>query len=198
MEGHHRSLLRSYDDDTAVFGYLSVVYWGHYSGQDKIPRAARALGKVRLAKEGTDREKNGRVERMRGVADLGLGTVAESIRQAAALADAGKYGDALKVLSTLAQLNFAFSSKVCAFLLPEQCGVVDSVIAAAHRQFRFEVDSGGYVRNNSANAANYTSYCAFLSREAQVLNNSGPTFMWRDTDNVLCKWRAVDIERALY
>src|SRR5438093_13525641 len=41
MENHHRFLLRSQDDESAVLGYLSVIYWGHYSGQDGIPRGAR-------------------------------------------------------------------------------------------------------------------------------------------------------------
>src|SRR5687768_14362380 len=33
MEDHHRQLLRSKDDAKAVVGYLSVLYWGHFSGQ---------------------------------------------------------------------------------------------------------------------------------------------------------------------
>lgn len=198
MEAHHRSLLRSDDDDKCVLGYLSVIYWGHYSGQDKIVRASRALGKVRLAKDGADRERKGKVERMRGVADVGVNIVAARIRQATALVDSGKYGDALRHLAKLPQLNFAFASKVCTFLLPEQCGVIDSVIADAHPKLGFQVDSEGYVRNNRTNATNYASYCEFLSREAQVLNISGPTFMWVHLDKSLCIWRAVDIERAIY
>ena len=43
MEDHHRALLRSPDDATAVFGYLSVIYWGHYSGQDGVVRGPRSL-----------------------------------------------------------------------------------------------------------------------------------------------------------
>jgi len=198
MENHHRFLLRSQDDESAVLGYLSVIYWGHYSGQDGIPRGARALGKVRLAEDGKDRHKNGKVERIRGVADIGIAVVAERIREATALVDLGKYANAMKVLFELPQLKFAFASKVCAFLLPEQCGVVDSIIADAHRQFGFEVDANGYVRNNSANASRYMTYCSFLSGQAEVLNSSGAAFMWRDLDGVLRTWRAVDIERAMY
>jgi hypothetical protein len=63
------------------------------------------------------------------------------------------------------QLKFAFASKVCAFILPEKCGVVDSVIVAAHPQLGFEVDPRGYVRKNKANADRYTEYCALLGSE---------------------------------
>jgi hypothetical protein len=198
MEDHHRALLRSPDDATAVFGYLSVIYWGHYSGQDGVVRGPRSLGKVLLAKDGMNRKRKGCIERVRGVADIGVSTVGERIRQATSLVDEGHFGDALKILSCMPQLNFAFASKVCAFLLPESCGVIDSVIAASYRRFGFEVDSGGYVRKNNTNATNYTSYCEFLSNEAQVLNLHGVAYMWRDLDGTLCPWRAVDVERALY
>ena len=73
MEDHHESLLRSQDDETAMLGYLSVIYWGHYSGKDGIHRSSRALERVRWAKDGKDRNKHGR---MRGVVDVGVAAVA--------------------------------------------------------------------------------------------------------------------------
>lgn len=198
MDDHHRSLLRSLDDDMCVLGYLSVIYWGHYSGQDQIIRAPRALGKVRLAKDGASTERHGEATRIRGVTELGVNTVAARIRAATVLVDRGSYGDALRLLVTLPQLQFAFASKVCAFLLPEQCGVIDSVIAAAHQEFGFDVDRNGYVRTNSKNVRSYNQYCAFLSNKAQALNAMGPQFQWRDLDGTLCRWRAADVERAMY
>jgi hypothetical protein len=184
MEKHHRRLLRSKDDADVVFGYLSVLYWGHYSGQDRRTRGARALARVRLA---TTR-----------VSDLGVPEVAARLRRAIELLDAAKPGEALVELSQLPQLKFAFASKVCAFILPEKCGVVDSVIANARRRFKFEVDRGGFVRKNSANAARYADYCAFLVRKASDLNARGQAFKWRDRDGTRCSWRAVDVERAMY
>ena len=62
----------------------------------------------------------------------------------------------------------------------------------------FERDPGGYVRKNKANADRYTTYCGFLTAEANKLNAKGGEFMWRDLDNRACPWRAVDIERAMY
>lgn len=198
MEDFNRALLRSQNDADSVLGYLSVVYWGHYTGQNQVVRSQRALGKVRLALDGKYRKRKGKLERMRGVVDLGASAVAKVIRQAATSVDNGQYGEALTTLSKLPQLNFAFSSKVCAFLAPEKCGVIDSVIAKKHTRLGFEVDASGYVRNKLTNAAKYTSYCALLKKEADALNASGAQFMWRDRNGTACRWRAVDVERALY
>ena len=57
MEDYHHKLLRSQNDNDSCLGYLSVVYWGHYSGQDQVVRSQRALGKVRLALHGKDRNR---------------------------------------------------------------------------------------------------------------------------------------------
>jgi hypothetical protein len=184
MEDHHRALLRSGDHAKAVVGYLSVLYWGHYSGQHQQSLRHRALAKVRLAKD--------------RVRLLGIPEVAARIREAVELVDTAEYGEALLELSQLPQLKFAFASKVCAFILPEKCGVIDSVIAAAHRRFDFALDPRGYVRKNAANADRYARYCSFLATKASDLNSRGQTFKWRDRDGTRCKWRAVDVERAMY
>ncbi len=52
MDRHHHELLTSLDDTKAVLGYLSVVFWGHFSGKDGVPRASRAHAKVGLAIRG--------------------------------------------------------------------------------------------------------------------------------------------------
>lgn len=184
VEDHHRRLLRSSGDARAVVGYLSVLYWGHSSGKHQRSLRPRALARVRLAQT--------------VVGHLGVSTVAARIRKAVDLVDAGHYGEALIELSHLPQLKFAFASKVCAFILPEQCGVIDSVIATAHRQFGFALDPGGYVRTNAANARRYTKYCAFLATVSSDLNAKGHAFKWRDRDGTRRPWRAVDVERAMY
>ena len=199
MEKYHHELLRSADDTKVLMGYLSVLYWGHYSGQDQVHRAPRALGEVRLAIHGADRRrKNGRIERLRGINDLGVNAVSAGIRNAVSKIDAGRYGEALTELSRLPQLNFAFSSKMCAFISPEKCGVIDSVIATRYPQFGFQTDPQGFVRNNKENARRYTSYCEYLGNEAKALNAQGEGFMWKDSNGAPYSWRAVDVERAMY
>ena len=71
---------------------------------------------------------------------------------------------------------------LCAFILPESCGVIDSVIAAAYPHLGFERDPGGYVKNNKTNADRDMKQCEFLAAEASKLNAKGHDFMWRDLD----------------
>ena len=49
MDCHHNGLLVSAENGKIVLGYLSTIFWGYYSGQDRVLRPARAQGKARLA-----------------------------------------------------------------------------------------------------------------------------------------------------
>jgi hypothetical protein len=46
MDRFHYINLNSPSSTRVVGAYLSVIYWGHYSGTAGIVRAARALSKV--------------------------------------------------------------------------------------------------------------------------------------------------------
>jgi hypothetical protein len=100
--------------------------------------------------------------------------------------------------SCLPQLGPVFASKVCAFLAPAKCGVIDSIIASKYPQFGFSIDSKGYVKGTATNIRHYDSYCAFLRDQAQDLNRAGDDFLWKDRDNTSQRWRAVDVERAIF
>lgn len=94
METHHRQLLRSNDGANVVFGYLSVLFWGHSSGQNPTKSLGpKALSRVQMA----ELKVNG----------LGVDEAAEHIRRAARLVDGGEGGAALLELSNLPQLGFA-------------------------------------------------------------------------------------------
>lgn len=198
LEEHHYNLLRSANDKKAILGYLSVVYWGHYSGKNGIPRGSRALARVRLAHFGAFRLRNGSRERINGVEDIGLAACAQLIGRAAIHVDAGRCGEALRTLCDLPGLQFAFASKVVAFLLPDRCGVIDSVIAEKCPGLGFVVDRNGYIRNNGRNANAYETYCATLVEKALALNALGEKFQWTDRDGKKYSWRAIDVERAIY
>ena len=188
MDNHHRDLLTSPDNVRTVMGYLSTIFWGHFSGQDGRTRAARAQAK---AKHALNQIKNGRGGGIKGAAD--------TIRRAHTLIESDRYGDAVKLLSSsLPQLGPVFASKVCAFLVPAKCGVIDSIIASKYPQFGFSVDGKGYVKGTATNMKHYDSYCAFLRERAQDLNRAGDGFLWRDRDNTSQRWRAVDVERAIF
>ncbi|QTC00858.1 hypothetical protein JYG33_05155 [Alcaligenes sp. SORT26] len=190
-------LLRSEEDSQAVIGYASVLFWGHVSGQDGRLRAPRAHGRVRLALNGRDRTHRGSIQRMRGVSDFGIDVVAAHIREATQSIAANDYAWALQALNNIPQLQIAFSSKLCAFIDPTKCGVVDSVIADKFPQFGFEL-AKGFIKNTSANRARYTDYCMFLQSTAQELNSVERCKKWTDRDGVQHSWRALDVERALY
>lgn len=196
LEQHHLALLRSERDEDRILGYISVIYWGHYSGQDLTLRPERALSKAKLALDGTE----GKQRRLSGIRTNtnGIPLASKLIRDAEQLLDTNNFGEALFNLTNLPQSGFAFASKVCAFLLPKRCGVIDSVIARKHLRFGFACDMNGYVQNSAGNRNHYNNYCASLSEAANKMNHAGVAFRWKDRDEALCTWRAVDIERALY
>ena len=198
MDCHHNELLTSNKNGRVVLGYLSTIFWGFYSGQDRVIRPARAKGKAMLALNGNDFKKMGRIERMRGVSDVGVDVVACVIRDAYAHLMSDQYAEALELLSELPQLGLAFASKVCAFLVPAKCGVIDSVLAERYPRFGFSADKKDIVKNTSDNRSNYRTYCLCLQQQAQTLNLEGPEFLWLDRDRIRHVWRAVDVERALF
>jgi len=184
LDCHQNLLLLSEEDEQVVLGYLSTVFWGYYSGKDNAKRTARAQSKVRLA--------IGRVQ------EIGIVSVAQKIRAAFANLISNRYVEALRQLCGLPQLGIPFASKVCAFLIPASCGVIDKVIANNYPCFGFTVDDNGYVKNTAGNKSNYVEYCSFLQKQANTLNSQGEQFHWKDRDGQHYPWRAVDVERALY
>jgi hypothetical protein len=188
LDCHQNRLLRSDEDEQTVLGYLSTIFWGHYIGKGQVPNPHRALSKVKLAIEGRG-----------GVKDRGAALIAQEIRAAYSSLMLDRYADALRHLCDLPQLGLAFASKVCAFLLPAKCGVIDSVIAERYPCFDFSVEERGVVKivkRTSDNRLKYAKYCSFLQQRAQVLNSQ--QFQWKDQDGACYPWRAVDVERALY
>ena len=198
MDEYINGLLLSEDLQRKILGYLSVVFWGFYSGQDGVVRQERALGKVALARDGRDRVVRGQNQRMRGVVDLGEAYIAKRICTAIMQIGNNDYSEALRTLSDLPQLQIAFSSKVCAFIDPSKCGVIDSVIAENHPEFQFITDAGGVILNRAANRQRYNEYCAHLQQQAEQANTMNPVCMWQDRDGTEHAWRALDIERSMY
>lgn len=198
LDAYLNGLLTSHNNNDKVLGYLGVLFWGHYSGQDGRIGQARALGKVNLAYDGMNRVVNGQTQRMRGVLDITVGVAANYIDQAIANIANNQYGIALSNLGNLPQLKIAFASKVCAFIDPTKCGVIDSVIAENHIQFEFELSNERYVKNTVGNRNLYNDYCLCLQQTATRLNADPNYSTWTDRDGSQHKWWALDVERALY
>jgi hypothetical protein len=197
LEAHHARLLCSAVDDEVLLGYLSTLYWGHYAGAAGRTNANRALSKVQLALVGSSFERNGKVCQRPGINHFGSGKAVALIRDAKSLLDDHQYGEAVRRLCALPQLGFAFASKVVAFLAPDTCGVIDSVIAEKHPKFGFRL-RGGYVSDVKENFTRYQDYCQALRSEAENQNQLGESAYWQERNGELRAWRAVDIERALY
>ncbi len=199
LDSHFNGLLRSAEHNDKLLAYLGIIYWGHFSGSTGRTTPQRALGKVNLAYYGQDRVHRGRAQHMQGVVDLALPEVARSIDDAAALIAANQYGDAARRLTDLPGIQFAFATKICAFLDPEKCGVADSLIAGKYPGFGFASNGQGYITNTVGNSAQYDQYCVCLQDMARVLNAApAPYSNWTDRDGALQRWRAIDAERALY
>ena len=143
-----RRLLRSPLRSTAVFGYLSVIYWGNYASQAGVSNRRFALARVKFALPYLNTPCN----------EL---AVARTLRAAYTLINRRKYGDALWLLTTLPRLGIAFASKACALMAPDHCGVIDSVIAEQYPQFGFTLRQG-YIAKTHANAVRFQRYCYSL------------------------------------
>ena len=198
LDEYIHNLLLAPDITQKVLGYLSVVFWGFYSGQDGVIREERALSKVALARDGRNRVVRGRDQRMRGVIDLGEEYVGQCISNAIFAIEADNYSEAIRTLNQLPQLQIAFSSKVCAFLDPLKCGVIDSVIAENRPEFGFDTDAQGIIKNRTSNRELYNRYCVYLQAEAERINNFNPPCLWQDRDGTVHSWRALDVERSMY
>jgi hypothetical protein len=186
MEKRFARLLHSPVDTQVQFGYLNVIYWGHYLGKAGMAREKFALSKVRRALSALHRK------------HLTPRHVATKIRRAARLIRIGRVGEALNTLTGLPELGVSFASKVCAFLAPRSCGVADSRIAKNYPAFGFSLGGRYSIAHSQPNHLRYQSYCAFLRRKAVHLNSLGRRFLWRDNRGRKRQWRAVDVERAIY
>lgn len=197
LDEHHHQLLRSTQDEQSLLGYLSVLYWGHYASSKGRTNRARALSKVQTAINGSSFLRLGETRRRRGLVDFDPGEAVRLLREATSLVDSGRFGEAVRVLCALPQLQFAFASKVVAFLAPSTCGVIDSVIAQKHPIFGFKLN-GKYVSIATENFQRYQTYCGMLLAKAETLNELGTEAHWTDRDGQTYPWRALDVERAFY
>lgn len=197
LDAHINQKLHSAINEEVIVGYLATLFWGHASTSNGRDIRARAHGKVRLAYQGGSRSVNGVNQRIRGALDFEISKLVDHIHQAIEHIRSDRYGRALSELNRLPQLQIAFSSKLCAFIAPEKCGVIDSKIAKDFPELKFKLRDG-FVSDTSANRERYDEYCIWLQQKALTLHNDVEAKFWIDRDGVERNWRAVDVERALY
>lgn len=186
LDRYHAGLLHSEDPIENLLGTLSTVFWGFYTFSPPFAtiRAMRHCDGYRGKPASTPE------------------LVAGCLR-----ADAGNdLGAALGKLASLSQLGFTpFASKVVAFMYPERAGVLDNKLAdglavSTWAQGAPFLNGIGDVRAPRYQRR-YAAWCDFLCTVADRINAGiagGAPWHWRSGATGPQRWRAIDVERALF
>ncbi|MCX7584897.1 hypothetical protein [Phenylobacterium sp. 58.2.17] len=180
--------LRSGNPERRQLGFLSVIFWGHLSRNERF-----ALHKAKLAAHMED-------------ADLGAHLTAVIAR-----VDAGEFGQALAACEPLHGVgSTSFASKLVACLAPERCGIFDQQIYRYLAAIRLEPNKsaleawldehlgawawtaqGTFSSGQTvAMSRGYQAWCEFLRHAASQLSDLAP--------RPSAPWRAIDVERAIF
>lgn len=184
FEEHIRKSLTSDDPDEQYVGIISVVYWGYANTGYRATRVQRLWDARGRRKE-----------------------VGALLTKAGNRASEERLGKALACMKGAPQLGRTpFASKVVAFLNPVMAGVYDNKIndymGATQRgpdylrdwlsphvsSFHHRIQGVGSPTSQGC----YQAWCSFLQQTATELNLSG--LKWAGSE----KWRAIDVERALF
>lgn len=191
LDSYHTNLLHSGDPIDQLLGIASIIYWGFFTFNDNFARV--------------------RVERfLRGHGAI-VGTtpaMAATVVQAALseYRESGNFGNVLAVCHGVSQLGRTpFASKFVAFLLPEYAGVYDNRLnnALRTRVWSRAADFIGAI--GSVKAARiqtrYHDWTDQLRHIAQSINagiDLGFAWHWTSRELGQQRWRALDVERALF
>jgi hypothetical protein len=194
LDAFHNSVLTSSVASDTFLGCASVIYWGFITFSPNLARH--------------------RVDRFAGLLPGHVGATKFStfgaMKAARSSIAAGRWGDALGWLHTVSQLRqLPFASKAIAFLDPVHAGVYDNRInnflrsnslgnalflggaRPVHRGLMTNAGVGAVVVQ-----VFYQRWCLRLQQLRDALNNDNVT--WICTERVRQRWRAVDVERAIF
>ncbi len=186
VEIHIKNQLLSSNKLEKLTGYLSVIFWGHVgNSKNNKTKEGRAFSKVILT--GFVENKGKIKSDCQGIIVIEnseLNEICSTIDNVYKLASKNSFAEAIKFATTLKQLGFSFASKLIMFLNPENCGVLDSVIANNFSQEKLS-NKSKYLSNNLKNQLLYEEYCNWLRTSYPYIKNG----------NIK---RAVDLERYLF
>jgi hypothetical protein len=194
LDVHHTSHLLSKDDDDVLLGIYSVIYWGYITsgGRSKIRCNWLSVGNAKNNQLSLDY-----ISKAVGV---------KIVRTAAEHIQRGEYAQALLEIRKLPHVGMSFGTKFLAFLDPENVGILDEKITRHLALGSFtEVLGKNTVQqlikpnNESAIAASqrFQIYCDVLNKIKQAVNKQ--KLYWQDASGAeMCRFRAIDLERALY
>lgn len=181
LDAHHHRLLHSDTGIDRFDGVISVVFWGHFAdrrGQRTGIAPARARW-VFVGKNGSPR--NGIHFISRRVADA----------RAYLQSNPPQLLAALQALDDIDYIGLSFASKILAFMDPARCAVLDSVILEALSESK-----SAHLRAITGDPVGFERWCTRCRRVAESLNRQGSR--WADWDGERQRWRAVDVERAVF
>jgi hypothetical protein len=191
LDQHHHRLLMSDSDDDVVAAIFSVMYWGHYSAG--VTRYTRCdwleRGNARNAAQ--------------SLPGLSLPCVLAIIRCAARQVKEGDLAAALKSVMYLPHVGESFASKYLAFIDPENVGVFDRHIHHALEEGTYTPMLGadcvaGILAQPRSNGRRFQAFCNMLNAVKDCLNRQGCAAWHNATGGALGRFRAIDVERALF
>jgi len=193
LDQFHHGLLNANRASALMHGLVSVAFWGYASGKDRIVRPSRARARARWIANGKA-----------GKSPQDQGQVIGSLLRLKDLLQAKRFGDALLEVMTIEHLGMSFGSKVIAFMSAGAASVYDKVISEWLGRQKDPVLEGLYISTafqqsdagKGRQANTYAKWCVWCTAKAQELNEAG--WGWADWDGLTHRWRAVDVERALF
>lgn len=187
IDDYHKNLLFSPSSIDNILGTASVIYWGFQTFNHNY-----AMNRVKWHLNGRCGSKN-----------LSPYIVAITLKK---IIECNDVSEALSKLSALNELgSLSFGSKVISFMYPEKAGVYDKqihdgLVKTSWAKTAQLIGSIGTVSNK--NKITYSNWCAFLSSIAQKINDGisegKNNWAWTSQSGVSMKWRAVDVERAIF
>jgi hypothetical protein len=185
--------LKSKDVKLQILGYLSVIFWGFAGSSDfgKKPTEERALSRI---KNTGLISKDSKINDIKLI-DLNTETVkfiSNIISNVIDEVSKSNYSAAVAFASLLPQLGFSFATKLVMFIDPNNCGVLDKVVAKKLSLTSVEWTSSNgeksYLKTSLKNHLLYAQYCFWLQKLTPLVI---------DENNNSLK-RAVDVERFIF
>ncbi len=179
LDKYHRRLLRSSVQQDRADGVLSSIYGGFYATRYGVP-TGYSRARVSWLVNGKG-----------GGPGNTVAFLSRAIKNAVPALQSKDIQGALDSVLTIRYIGLSFASKLLMFMAPSQCVVLDRVIAT---RLRSSKDVG--LRAIRISDSGFVTWCEICRLAAVVANKAGS--YWTDWDKAKCKWRAVDVERAVF
>lgn len=194
LDIHHHDHLASKNDQEILLGVYSVMYWGY------ITSGSKSVTRCNWLSNGNAKNPE------KSISHIGVESVVQTVKNCRELLGKGKYGYALSEIRNLPHVGVSFGSKFLSFLDLENIGVLDDKITRHIVTGSYEhVLSPEILRalakpkneSDTAAANRFQTFCEMLGSIKAKMNSKKSG--WKDVSGAeMCRFRSVDIERALF